>query len=136
MKRCLIVFAKEPKKGRVKTRLHGYLPKTQCVNLYKSFLRDALELVNKVSCEYKILSYESYGKTPRYLKRIASRCIFYKQEGNGLGERMYNAGKFAQDSVALLEKRYDTDDVAGLFRINKDLNKSCNGGIASQTRKY
>lgn len=215
MKRCLIVLAKEPKKGRVKTRLQGYLSKTQCVNLYKAFLRDTLELVNKVSCEYKILAYESYGKTPRYLNRIASRCIFYKQEGNGLGERMYNACKFAKDngasktvvigsdspdlplsaikeafvllshadvvlgpsfdggyyligmkrpdfelfkgiswssrtvfkdtirnagklknSVALLEKRYDVDDVAGLLRINKDLNKPRNRGIASRTRKF
>lgn len=100
MKNCLIIFAKEPKEGKVKTRLHGYLSQAQCANLYKAFLRDTLELVNKVSCEYKILAYESCGKTPRYLKKIASCCIFYKQEGDGLGERMYNACKFAKKAGA------------------------------------
>lgn len=100
MKNCLIVFAKEPKKDKVKTRLQGYLSKTQCVNLYKAFLLDTIELVNKVSCSYKILAYESYGRTPRYLKKIASRCMFYKQEGDGLGERMHNACKFVKKAGA------------------------------------
>lgn len=69
MKNCLIVFAKEPKKDKVKTRLQGYLSKTQCVNLYKAFLRDILEFVNKVSCDYKIIAYESCGNPPVILRK-------------------------------------------------------------------
>lgn len=215
MKNCLIVFAKEPKKDKVKTRLQGYLSKTQCVNLYKAFLRDTLALVNKVSCGYKILAYESCGRTPRYLKRIASRCIFYKQEGDDLGERMHNACKFAKKAgaskmviigsdsptlpaasikkafgllgradvvlgpsldggyyliglkspcaglfkgitwssptvfkdtirnaqklrkrVALLDRRYDIDEVNDLFRLKDDLSEIKNKSVALWTRKF
>lgn len=95
-KECLIVFAKEPQKGKVKTRLEGYLSKAQCVNLYKAFLRDTFELVNKIPCEYKILAYESHGKDFKYLKKMAPHYIFYRQSGFTLGERMFNACKFAK----------------------------------------
>lgn len=100
MKDSLIVFAKEPEKGKVKTRLQEYLTKTICVNLYKAFLRDTLDLTEKIACEYKILAYDSRGKSPRYLKTIAPRHTFYKQKGDGLGERMHNAFKFAKNAGA------------------------------------
>jgi len=96
MKKCLIIFAKEPEKGRVKTRLQEYLGKKLCVNLYKAFLKDTVDLTDKIACEYKILAYDSRGKSPSYLKKIASRYIFYKQKGDGLGERMHNAFRFAK----------------------------------------
>lgn len=100
MKECLIVFAKEPKKGKVKTRLQEYLTQDLCVNLYKAFLRDTLDLTEKIACEYKILAYDSHGKNPRYLKEIAPRHTFYKQKGECLGERMSNAFRFAKDTGA------------------------------------
>lgn len=100
MKNCLIIFAKEPKNGRVKTRLQGYLSKLQCVNLYKAFLRDTFALTEKITCKHKIIAYDSYGKKPRYLKKIAPYYTFYKQKGERLGERMYNAFKFAKNSGA------------------------------------
>ena len=96
MKECLIIFAKEPEKGRVKTRLQEYLGKKLCVNLYKAFLKDTVDLTDKITCEYKILAYDSRGKSPSYLKKIASRYTFYKQKGDGLGERMHNAFRFAK----------------------------------------
>lgn len=100
MKDSLIIFAKEPKKGMVKTRLQDYLSETQCVNLYKAFLRDTLELAEKVVCEHKIIAYDSHGKSPRYLKKIAPRYTFCKQKGDCLGERMHNAFRFAKDTGA------------------------------------
>lgn len=100
MKDCLIVFAKEPKKGRVKTRLRDCLSETQCVNLYKAFLKDTLDISEKIACEHKILAYDSLGKNPKYLKKIAPGLTFYKQKGVGLGVRMYNAFRFAKDTGA------------------------------------
>lgn len=97
---ALIVFAKEPVKGKVKTRLQGYLSQGSCVNLYKAFLRDTLDLTKKIACEHKIIAYDSNGKSPRYLKKIAPRHTFYKQEGGSLGERIYNAFRFAKDAGA------------------------------------
>ena len=215
MKDSIIIFAKEPKRGRVKTRLQEYLGKKLCVNIYKAFLRDTLDLVTKNSCEYKILAYDSYGESPRYLKEIAPRYTFYKQKGNGLGERMYNTFRFAKatgaskmviigsdsptlpassikkafgllDSadlvlgpsldggyyliglksscaglfkgitwssptvfkdtmknarrlkkkVALLDKRYDIDDIRDLFRLKDDLNKLKDRSVARWTKKF
>jgi rSAM/selenodomain-associated transferase 1 len=100
MKGCLIIFAKEPEEGRVKTRLQGHLTKNLCVDLYKAFLRDTLALAEKITCEHKILAYASRGKNPRYLKKIAPYYAFYEQKGACLGERMHNAFKFAKGSGA------------------------------------
>lgn len=98
MKRCLIIFAKEPQRGRVKTRLEGYLSQTECVGLYKAFVRDSIDVAGRVQCEKKIVAYDSKNARPRYLKRIAPHFLFYKQKGRDLGQRMSNAFQFAKDS--------------------------------------
>jgi len=95
MKDCLIIFAKEPKAGKVKTRLQGYLSQEMCVKLYKAFLKDTVEIARRVNCKYKIIAYESNGNAPNYLKTIAAPFQFYEQKGENLGRRMYNAFKFA-----------------------------------------
>lgn len=95
MKRFLIVFVKEPQKGKVKTRLEGCLSQEQCLNLYKAFLRDTIELARKVKCQVRVLAYESNGENPDYLKKIAHGFTFYKQKGKNLGLRMHNAFRFA-----------------------------------------
>jgi len=211
----LILFAKEPVGGNVKTRLQGYLSQDRCVKLYKAFLRDTLDVMNKISCKHKIIAYDSHGKRPRYLKKIAPHYAFYKQKGDSLGERMYNAFRFAKDTgaskmviigsdsptlpassikksfgllgradvvlgpsfdggyyliglkspcvglfkgitwssptvlentiknahklkkrVALLDKRYDIDNIRTLFWLKNDLSKVKNRGVARWTRKF
>lgn len=93
MRRFLIVFAKEPVKGKVKTRLNGCLSSEKRLNLYKAFLRDTVDLTNKIKCENKILAYDS-NKEPGFLKKIAPNFVFYKQNGENLGMRMLNVLKF------------------------------------------
>jgi rSAM/selenodomain-associated transferase 1 len=100
MKRCLIVFAKEPIKGRVKTRLSPYLTESQCTELYKAFLKDIISMAQRIRCEERILAYESYNKDPAYLKKIASDFLLYRQKGKDLGQKMHNAFKFAKDNNA------------------------------------
>lgn len=97
MKNCLIVFAKEPEAGKVKTRLQGYLSKDMCVKLYKAFLKDTLELVRAIKCFDKVLAYDPSTLEPKYLKTIARDFMFYKQNGRNLGEKMHNAFKFVQE---------------------------------------
>lgn len=103
---CLIIFAKEPKKGKVKTRLQGYLSESRCLKLYKAFLKDTLNIVKKIKCKRKIIAYDSPNNYPRYLKKIAFESSllagkhpmdfsFLKQKGGNLGQRMYNAFKYA-----------------------------------------
>lgn len=96
MKDCLIVFAKEPEAGKVKTRLQGYLSRDECVQFYKALLQDTLELARAIKCFEKVLAYDSSMPEPRYLKTIAADFMFYKQRGSSLGEKMHNAFKFAK----------------------------------------
>lgn len=103
MKRCLIVFAKEPEKGRVKTRLADCLSGAERLNLYKAFLKDTVRLARKIRCETRILAYAS-NKNPVYLKKVAANFVFYKQRGKGLGMRIHNAFKFASKNNADTQK--------------------------------
>lgn len=99
MKRVLIIFAKEPEIGKVKTRLRRFLSEDRILELYKAFLKDTVNTAEKVSCEEKVLAFDS-TKRPAYLKRIAKRFKFYKQEGRALGQRMHNAFVYAQEKKA------------------------------------
>ena len=93
---CLVVFAKEPRLGRVKTRLRDVLTNRQCLGLYKAFLKDTKAMIDRVDCPLKILAYDSFHREPRYLKEIFSKFIFYQQKGKDLGERMHKAFQCAQ----------------------------------------
>lgn len=58
MKQCLIIFAKEHHRGKVKTRLKGFLSEDQCLNLYKAFLKDTISLTKRIQYESKIVAYD------------------------------------------------------------------------------
>lgn len=96
MNNCLIIFAKEPEKGKVKTRLLGHLSEGRCLKLYKAFLKDTLELAKPLKRIDRVLAHDSLSNKPRYLKQIAHSFTFYKQIGKNLGQRMHNAFQFAQ----------------------------------------
>lgn len=139
MKRCLIVFAKEPKKDKVKTRLKVCLSVSKRINLYKAFLKDTITIARKADCEEKIIAYEINGKTPRYLRRIAPGFSFYEQKGINLGVKMHNAFKFAAGKGAsemiiigsdapTLPLRYLNDSFKRLKKAEIVLGPSRDGG--------
>lgn len=99
LKRCLIVFAKEPEIGRVKTRLRIYLNENRLLGLYKAFLKDTIDVLKRVKCEERILAYTS-KQEPLFLKRIGCGLRFYKQKGKDLGMRMHNAFVYAKNIKA------------------------------------
>ncbi|MCK5655242.1 MAG: TIGR04282 family arsenosugar biosynthesis glycosyltransferase [Candidatus Aureabacteria bacterium] len=91
MKRILIIFAKEPVRGKVKTRLAPHLSQTKCLALYKELLEATVALARGVKCGKKIIAYDFCGRNPSFLKKIASDFEFYKQNGKDLGARMFDA---------------------------------------------
>lgn len=97
--RFLIVFAKEPRLGKVKTRLSDCLSKKQTVDLYKAFIQDTLAIGRKLKNCKKIVAYH-YDGNPLYLKKNAIGYSFYKQQGASLGQRLYNAFVFAKSQGA------------------------------------
>jgi uncharacterized protein len=96
-KRCnsgaVIVFAKEPVLGKVKTRLQERFPAETVLALYQSFVLDTLAMVGKISCTDKWVFFESWGKKARFLRRHAPDFSFRPQRGENLGERLAHACK-------------------------------------------
>lgn len=95
----LIVFAKEPENGQIKTRLEGYLSKEQCKLLYEAFLMDTMNIAMDVKCDKRILAYTSTGD-PIFIKDNFSNFELFEQLGQDLGERMFNAFSYAFASRA------------------------------------
>lgn len=105
MKRSIIIMAKVPIAGKVKTRLEPHFSPEQCAPLAAAFLQDAAAKAKKV-CENVILSY-SPAEEINALKRILpSQSIFIEQTGRNLGEKMFNAFRFAfernLDSIVMI----------------------------------
>ena len=89
MNRWLILFAKEPKKNQVKTRLRPYLITGSAEGIYTAFFRDVVEIARQVQCENRLIAYESVNKNPEFIQKIAPDFKTIKQTGKDLGERMY-----------------------------------------------
>jgi len=98
MKRCLIVFAREPKKGQVKSRLAKSVSQEKALDLYKAFLKDTLNLAKKVRCDQRILAYASKNSC-NYLKRIGAGFSFHRQKGKSLGDRMIESIDFCNKKI-------------------------------------
>ena len=59
MKKALIIFAKQPLPGRVKTRLTPFLTPAEAVDIYRCMLFDTLNKVQKLERVDRFLFYEA-----------------------------------------------------------------------------
>ena len=114
MKQAIIVFTRIPVPGKTKTRMMPALSGKQCARLHTCFLRDIAGVckktdadlfVNYTGCDAspersgKNLSPERSGKNVSPEGRRAEALVqifgqeagYFSQEGDTLGERMYNA---------------------------------------------
>lgn len=82
MNKILIVFARKPELGMVKTRLAIDLGKEKALEIYASLLRKTIALTERLNVETKI-----------YWSPATKERNGYNQVGNDLGERMYNSLK-------------------------------------------
>ncbi len=88
----IIVFAKNPKAGYVKTRLNPPLDKNQSASLAESFLMDTINLVSKIiKVNKKLLYYYPQNSTPYFKSVIKGNWTLELQKGKNLGERITNA---------------------------------------------
>ena len=94
MKRAIIIMAKVPIAGKVKTRLQPHLSPEQCAALAAAFLQDTVNKAKTV-CENAILAYSPPEKINALRRILPYQSIFIEQTGRDLGERMFNAFKFA-----------------------------------------
>lgn len=90
MKEAIIIFTRVPIPGQTKTRLESFLTKNQCVEIHKNFLKDIKSTCEKLNRD--IFVFYTPEDKDNILKSILGYKFKYKvQEGNDLGEKMYNA---------------------------------------------
>jgi uncharacterized protein len=90
-KKVLIIFAKRPVPGRVKTRLSPTLSPEQAAELYRCMLEDILAKTATLAGVDKRVFYEPDEDAAAFFSGIAAGMTCTPQKGNGLGERMANA---------------------------------------------
>jgi hypothetical protein len=89
MESALLVFAKAPRPGRVKTRLTPVLTPAEAARLYKAFLQDALRLYASLDVDIRL--YWAPPLPDDEIEEMPDEMTVFEQEGEGLGARMKNA---------------------------------------------
>jgi rSAM/selenodomain-associated transferase 1 len=89
MKEALIVFAKPPVAGRVKTRLYTLLSPDEAAQLYEAFLDDSLDQYGSLGRD--VFLYLSDASKAYIESRAQNGIITRGQQGQGLGQRMSRA---------------------------------------------
>ncbi len=91
MKTRLIVFAKQPIPGQVKTRLQGALTPAQASRLYEAFLRDVLAASTPGPSHDSAIAYWPPSARSWFESARLPGFELLAQRGDGLGERLRNA---------------------------------------------
>jgi rSAM/selenodomain-associated transferase 1 len=94
LKEALVVMAKAPRAGEVKTRLLGELSPEEARDLYVAFLSDTFALMEDVREERENLSlalcYTPEGEEEAFEDVEREGCLMIPQRGANLGERLTN----------------------------------------------
>lgn len=94
---AVIIMAKVPFLGLVKTRLKPFLNDLQCVELSVCFLQDTVLKANIIA-ENIIVSFTPKDGRNEIEKLFPENIILTEQIGENLGERMQSAIEFAENS--------------------------------------
>ena len=88
----LVLFAKKPVLGKVKTRLQPHITPENSLLLYRAFVESTLERVATIGQTGLFLGCYPDHSDP-WFDELSKRfnCGLFSQEGNDLGERMANA---------------------------------------------
>lgn len=89
MDQALLLFAKVPRAGDVKTRLTPVLTPAEAARLYTAFLRDTLRQVRRLDADVRL--YLAPPLPDAGLDGIPSDVSVYEQQGASLGPRMKRA---------------------------------------------
>lgn len=109
MKRTIIIMAKVPRAGNVKTRLQPYLSGEECRTLAEAFLFDAIDKTRSL-CDELIIAFASANEKDYFAKFAAENLILIEQTGADLGEKMFNA----------FESIFESNSNAGVLMIGTD----------------
>jgi len=88
---ALIIFAKQPAPGRVKTRLSPPLTPEEGTELYSCMLRDTIAMAGRLPDLHLSIHYQDDPGAADYFAGLAQGVESWPQVGNDLGQRMKNA---------------------------------------------
>ncbi len=100
----LILFAKNPTPGTVKTRLQTRYTPQQAAEVYRAFIQDSLESAQGLSVDRWILAYTPSDAESQIRSIAGPKWDLLPQTGSDLGERMRHAAlqSFAQDATRVV----------------------------------
>ena len=87
---ALVLMARAPEAGKVKTRLQPALTPAQCASLYEAFLRDAVALAASMEGFISFLAYAPASSTAIFERLAPPDMELIPQRGDGLGHVMDN----------------------------------------------
>ena len=88
---CVILFAKLPVAGEVKTRLQPRLSAAQAAALYRAFLLDCAETAAATTAARKVIAFSPAGSAEAFREMLGSRAAafdFVPQPDTDLGNRV------------------------------------------------
>jgi rSAM/selenodomain-associated transferase 1 len=97
MSTSLIIFAKSPIPGKVKTRLTPHITPTEAAELYKAFITDIVCNTHKLKCERVTIAYTPSNAEATFHSMCGQSVDYLPQKGYNLGERMKNAFRHSFD---------------------------------------
>ena len=115
MAALLIIFAKEPRPGQVKTRLSPPLAVEAAARLYQCFLADILEEMGRLPEISLALTYSPAGAKDFFQKLAKPNVLLFPQEGTDLSARLVRACDrgFAGGFETVLIRNSDSPDLPG-----------------------
>jgi rSAM/selenodomain-associated transferase 1 len=91
MDKALLIFAKQPSPGKVKTRLSPPLSLQDAAEIYRCMLSDTLAKVAVLGGVEKFLFFEPSPEAEEFFRHGFPGFNVFPQEGAGLGERLVRA---------------------------------------------
>jgi uncharacterized protein len=107
MKKALIIFAKQPVAGKVKTRLSPPLSAIEAATLYNCMLHDIIAKLESLKGVDRFLFITGGAESSAFFNEIFPRTEIHQQTGNDLGEKM--AAAFA----AVFSRGYQAAAIIG-----------------------
>lgn len=92
MKRAVIIFTRAPIPNRTKTRLMPYFNPKQCAKLHECFLKDIRQECDRINADVFVCYTPNEKEAKEQLQSLlGNEKKYFHQQGEGLGEKMYQA---------------------------------------------
>ena len=110
---CVLLFAKSPDPGRVKTRLAAKVGMITSAQLYKCFVEDSVTLLKNLGLDFRLYFWPPETKN-EFIAWLGSDINYIPQSGNDLGQKLKNVfeGTFNDGYKSVIAIGSDSPDLS------------------------